>query len=188
MALLKVGDRIPEGAKFAYIPVDLQSVHQEDALSCSQPLEFDLDTHLSRLQDGENVLLVAVPGAFTPTCTENHIPPYLDNLVLLKQQKNVALIIVVSANDAFVLNAWAKLLLRSVRVTGNEPKLVFASDAGAKFSSQFDFSVDASARGMGIRTARYAIAFGKDRVVKYVGKETDRSVRYSGLETVTAKL
>lgn len=188
MTDLKVGDYLPEGVKFSYIPVDLQYVQQEDALSCSQPLPFDLDKQIAQLNSNSNVLLVAVPGAFTPTCTENHIPPYLDNLAKLKQEKNVAMIIIVSTNDAFVLNAWAKLLLRNIKVTGNEPKVVFASDGGAKFSSQFNLSVDASARGMGVRTARYAIAISKDRQIKYIGKEVDRTVQHSSLEAATAKL
>jgi alkyl hydroperoxide reductase 1 len=188
MPQLQVGDRLPEGVKFNYIPIDLQQVHQEDVLACAQPLVFDLDKQLAKLDENSNVLLVAVPGAFTPTCTENHIPPYLEKLVKLKEEYNVALIIIISTNDAFVLNAWAKLLLRDVKATGKEPRLVFASDGGAQFSQKFDLSVDARARGMGVRTARYAIAFSKDRLVKYVGKEVDRSVRYSGVDAVVAKL
>lgn len=178
---LQQGDTFPKDIAFKFIPIDLN--RKQDPLACEQPILLKLDKHLEQTEG--NTLIVSVPGAFTPTCTENHIPPFLNNLTKLKNEKNIGSIIVISANDAFVLNAWGKLLLSTVKVTEPAPKIFFASDGNAAFSKNNDLSVDASANGMGIRSARYAIVIeDKTRKILYLGKEIERGVKFSGIDAI----
>lgn len=185
---LHVGDKFPSGVEFKYIPIDLAELKQANALACSTPLLLSLD----KVVENGAVVIVSVPGAFTPTCTENHIPPYLDQAKQLAAEKGIKTIIVTSANDAFVLNAWGKLLLQQSQLANGDvtgaPKIIFASDPLAKFSQAHDLSVDATANGLGIRTARYAIVV-DGGVVKYLGKEVEKGVHVSGVDSIlSAKL
>lgn len=182
---ISTGSTFPTGIEFAYVPIDLATIAQEDALACSTPLPLKLD----KLIGQGKVLVVAVPGAFTPTCTENHIPPYLLHLAELKK-KGVATVVVVSANDPFVQNAWGKLLLKQADVDASAdlPKVIFASDPNAKFSVDNDISLDLTAKGLGVRTARYAFVVDTDRSVSYYGVEPGADVSVSGYDAVEAKL
>ncbi|ODV79723.1 Redoxin [Suhomyces tanzawaensis NRRL Y-17324] len=188
------GDQFPKDVTFTHVPIDLATVQTASALACEIPTPLKLDKLFDQLADtsSPNVVIVSVPGAFTPTCTENHIPPYLTHLAALKNDKKVGALIIISANDAFVLNAWGKLLIKneaSVSASGDYPRVIFASDPAAKFSAAHDLSVDASANGMGIRTARYGLVVdAKSRKIKYLGKEVERGVKHSGYEAVTSKL
>lgn len=181
--MVSQGDKFPEGVQFKYIPVELKKT--EDPLACSIPTVLNVDKLLEEDKNGFT-LIVSVPGAFTPTCTANHIPPYLNNLSELVEKKNINTLIVISANDAFVLNAWGKLLVAGAKMgDGPFPKVFFASDPLAEFSLKNGLSVDASANGMGIRTARYALAIrNSDRQIVYLGKETEKGVKVSGLDAV----
>lgn len=194
MPALRQGDQFPANTELKYIPIELESLKDQDPLACSTPLPLSIDKLVAKHQNetAHNILAVSVPGAFTPTCTANHIPPFLQNLAKLKAEKDIGVLIVLSANDAFVLNAWGKLLLQKIELNGVEkfPKVIFASDPSAKFSQENDLFVDASANGMGIRTARYALvidaATGK---VSYLGRETEKGVNVSGVDAVlNAKL
>ena len=190
--MLTEGGEFPQGVVFTHIPIDLSATKDQlNPLSCAIPTGLKLDKLFEELKQTAalNVLIVSVPGAFTPTCTENHIPPYLNNLNKLKDHK-IGAVIFISANDAFVLNAWGKLLIQDATLGNGEfPKVYFASDANAEFSKKNDLSVDVTSRGMGIRTARYAlIVDGNGRKVKYVGKEVEKVVNFSGLDAVLAKL
>lgn len=186
------GGEFPQGVEFTHIPIELSAAKDQlNPLACAIPTGLKLDKVLAELSqsDALKVLIVAVPGAFTPTCTENHIPPYLNSLPKLKENK-VGAVIFTSANDAFVLNAWGKLLILEATLgSGDFPKVFFASDPNAEFSQKHNLSVDVTSKGMGIRTARYAlIVDGKDRKVQYIGKEVERAVNFSGLDAVLAKL
>lgn len=178
---LKRREIFPKDVTFRYIPIDLNT--KQDPLVCEQPILLNLDKLLEET-DG-NTLIVSVPGAFTPTCTANHIPPFLANLKKLKNEKNIDAFIVISANDAFVLNAWGKLLLDNVKITEPKPRLFFASDSNSAFSLKNDLSVDASANGMGTRNSRYAVIIeNKTRKVSYLGREVEKEVKFSGLDAV----
>lgn len=188
---LSVGSNFPDSIEFQYIPVDLSTLKQENALACAKPFPLKVDTLLSKLSTDGKLLIVSVPGAFTPTCTENHIPPYLTaaHLTALKS-KNVETLIILSANDAFVLNAWAKLLLQASDITDASdkfPKIIFASDPLAKFSADNGLSLDAG--GLGIRTNRYALVVDSAKKVVYHGLETKPEVNLSGYDAIVgAKL
>lgn len=186
------GQTFPTDVVFTYIPIDIADQAQlENALACSIPTGLKIDSLLAELAStaAPNALVVSVPGAFTPTCTENHIPPFLTHLAKLKAKKNIGAVIIVSANDAFVLNAWGKLLVKDAKIDASKPdtlpKLYFASDGNAAFSQAHDLSVDVTAKGLGIRTARYALVVSaSDRKVVYLGKETEPGVNHSGLDAV----
>ena len=182
------GSSFPSGVEFAYIPIDLSTIKNDDALACAKPLPLKLDKLIEQ-NAGSNVLFVSVPGAFTPTCTENHIPPYLDNLAALKKEKNILTIVVLSANDPFVLNAWAKFLLKDAKydAAADLPKVVFASDPNAKFSQDNGISLDLSGAGFGLRTGRYAFVVNADtRSVSYYGVESGSGVEASGYDAIKA--
>ncbi|CAK7896785.1 peroxiredoxin Ahp1p [[Candida] anglica] len=180
---MQVNDKFPTDVVFKYIPINLE----EPPLACSQPILFKFDQKLESLE-GKSIAIVSVPGAFTPTCTENHIPPFVENLATLKKDKNIGLVVVLSANDAFVLNAWGKLLLADKKDVDTS-SIVFASDPNAEFAQKNGLSVDASANGMGIRTARFALVVDSERTVKYLGVEQQRGVSVSGYEAIVkAKL
>ncbi|MBQ5153981.1 peroxiredoxin, partial [Macrococcus caseolyticus] len=170
---LSVGSEFPKGVKFTYIPY---SEENADVKACGFPIQLDLDKELS----GKKVIIVAVPGAFTPTCMVNHIPPFGRRLSDLKS-KGVDDVIVISANDPFVLSAWGKVL-------GLDGKIKFASDPNASFSQSVGLSFDGTAKGMGIRTTRYAAVVDNGKVT-YLGVEENPGVAtVSGADAVISKL
>lgn len=188
---ISTGSSFPEGIEFAYVPIDPATVAQGSALECSVPLPLKLDKLIEQNKGG-NILFVAVPGAFTPTCTENHIPPYLTHLADLRKNKDITTVVIVSANDPFVQNAWGKLLLQQAKVNDAKglPKVIFASDPNAKFSVDNNLSLDLTDKGLGVRTARYAFVINADtRKVSYYGLESGAGVTVSGYDAVeSAKL
>lgn len=169
--MVKSGDQFPRGVKLAYIPYDEELAKSG---ACGVPRPLNLDTLLDK-----RFLIVSVPGAFTPTCSENHIPPFLEHLGDLK--KKIDEIIVLSANDPFVLNAWSKNLKA---YNGN---VKFASDPNAQFSKSLGLSADLTSRGMGVRTMRYAMLVNNGKI-EYVGVEDKPGVTVSGYDSVKAKL
>ncbi|KAJ2916682.1 hypothetical protein MD484_g3742, partial [Candolleomyces efflorescens] len=170
MAAIKVGDTIPEGT-FKYIP---WTEALEDTLVCGLPV--DLSTNEWK---GKKIVLFSVPGAFTPTCHTNHLPPYLEKYDQFKA-KGVDAIAVLAANDPFVMSGWA-------RFEGLKDKIIALSDNGAQWSKKLGLDKDLTANGLGIRTSRYALIL-EDNVVKYVGIETERGVTVSGADAVLAHL
>ncbi|THF51012.1 peroxiredoxin [Allorhizobium terrae] len=117
------------------------------------PVEITTDD----LFKGKKVVVFAVPGAFTPTCTLNHLPGYLENRDALLA-KGVDDIAVVSVNDWHVMGAWAQS-------TGGMGKIHFLADWDASFSKALGLDMDLSAGGLGVRSKRYAMLV-EDGVVK----------------------
>lgn len=95
------------------------------------------------------VVLFAVPGAFTPTCNNNHLPSFLEHAEEIKS-KGIDAIYVTGVNDVFVMNAWAK-------ATQGEDKITFLSDGNGDFAKAIGLSMDGSGFGLGIRSQRYAM-------------------------------
>ncbi|KIK26357.1 hypothetical protein PISMIDRAFT_273793 [Pisolithus microcarpus 441] len=164
---IAVGDKVPHGT-FNYIP---HTPELDDQLVCG--------TRMSSYMNSNKVVLVSVPGAFTPTCHVNHLPPFLARYDEFKA-KGVDIIAVLAANDAFVMSGWA-------RVEGLKDKILALSDGNAEWSKAMGLSVDLSHVGFGLRTARYAIIL-DDLVVKYLGVEPGRGVTVSGAEAVLEAL
>ncbi|WP_075219848.1 peroxiredoxin [Acuticoccus yangtzensis] len=114
------------------------------------------------LTKGRKVVVFGVPGAFTPTCHNNHLPGFLTNYDDIKS-KGVDEIAVVSVNDVFVMNAWTK-------ATEAGGKITFLADGSAAFTKAVGLDLDASGIGMGIRSKRYAMLV-EDGVVKVLNIE-----------------
>lgn len=172
MVSIKVGDKFPTDIKLQYTPYNAES---GDILACSIPTAYDLSKKLP----GKTVVFVAVPGAFTPTCTADHIPPFVQKIGELKS-KGVDEVVVISANDAFVLNAWGKAL-------GVKDEIIFASDPNALLSGKLGLQKDLTAAGMGVRTSRYAVIV-VDGIVKYVEEEPGSGVSVSGVDAILSAL
>ncbi len=98
---------------------------------------------------GKKVVLFGVPGAFTPTCSNNHLPGFLENhdAILAKGVDQIA---VVAVNDQFVMRAWS-------RFTGGEGKILFLADGSGDFVKSVGLDLDLSAGGLGLRSKRFSM-------------------------------
>ncbi|EGV60202.1 peroxiredoxin type-2 [Yamadazyma tenuis] len=172
---MQQGDKFPSGIEFLYIPVS----KGEDALACSRPLKLSFDKLIA---DG-NLLVVSVPAAFSPLCTEQHLPEILTNFDKL-DALGIKNVVVYSVNDAFTLNAWGKLLVNKYNVERN---VYFASDPNGQFTASHKLGSDKSKFGMGYRSERFAMVISKG-VVAYLKKD-DQGMENSGIKgIITAKL
>jgi peroxiredoxin len=115
------------------------------------------DVPITELTRGKKVVLFAVPGAFTPTCSEKHLPGFVEQADAIKA-KGVDEILCVAVNDPFVLSAWEK----ARNVNG---KVKILSDGNAEFTRAIGLDLDASGFGLGTRSKRYAMVV-EDGVVK----------------------
>ena len=111
---------------------------------------------------GKKVVLFAVPGAFTPTCTMNHLPGYLEHNDAIRAE-GVDTIAVVAVNDIHVMGAWAK-------ATGAEGRILFLSDGNGDFTKALGLDIDMTMGGMGLRSRRYAMLV-EDGVVRVLNVE-----------------
>ena len=143
---IKVGDRIPE-AKFR-------------VMSEGGPAWKTTD----EVFKGKKVVLFAVPGAFTPTCHNNHLPGFLNNANAIKA-KGVDTIAVTGVNDVFVMEAWKK-------ATGAQGKIDFLADGNGDFAKAIDLALDASGVGLGLRSRRYTMLV-EDGVVQRLSVEEE---------------
>lgn len=98
---------------------------------------------------GKKVVLFGVPGAFTPTCSNNHLPGYLENYDAILA-RGVDTVAVVAVNDQFVMQAWANF-------TGGEGKLLFLADGNGDFVKATGLDHDMSGRGLGLRATRFSM-------------------------------
>lgn len=132
---------------------------------------------VAELFAGKKVVLFAVPGAFTPTCSEEHLPGY----VVLSdkfQAKGVDLIACVAVNDAFVMKAWGEV--------HNASELLMLGDGDASFSKALGLTMDTAAFG-GVRSQRYAMVI-EDGVVTLLNVEAAGEFEASKAETLLAAL
>ncbi len=111
---------------------------------------------------GKRVVLFAVPGAFTPTCSNSHLPGFLTSADSFKA-KGIDTIACTAVNDVFVLDAWA-------RSTGADDKILFLADGNADFARALGLEHDGSAAGLGLRSKRYAMLI-EDGIVKLLNVE-----------------
>jgi glutaredoxin/glutathione-dependent peroxiredoxin len=106
------------------------------------------DVSTDELFGKNKVVLFALPGAFTPTCSAKHLPGFVEKAEQIRA-KGVDSIVCLSVNDAFVMSAWGK-----DQKVGDKIKLV--ADGGADFTRAVGLDFDASKFGMGVRSQRYA--------------------------------
>lgn len=98
---------------------------------------------------GKKIVLFAVPGAFTPTCSANHLPSYIDHYFSIID-KHIDAVACIAVNDAFVMKAWEK-------ASGSEGKIIMLADGNGDFTKALGLELDATGFGMGIRSKRYSM-------------------------------
>ena len=130
------------------------------------------------LFSGRNVVLFAVPGAFTPTCSERHLPGFVEHFDEFRQ-KGIE-VACISVNDPFVMQAWGQ----SQHVPGG---LLMLADGNGDFTRALGLEMDASAYGMGTRAKRFAI-YAEDGVVKQVHVEAPGEFRVSSAEYMLSQI
>ena len=156
---IKAGDRLPE--------VPLQRIR-----------EGVESVNTRSLFDGKKVVIFAVPGAFTPTCSERHLPGFVQHFEEFRA-KGVD-VACVAVNDPFVMQAWGE----SQHVPDG---LLMLADGNGDFTRALGLEMDASAYGMGTRSKRFAI-YAEDGVARQVLVEAPGEFRVSSAEHVLAQL
>lgn len=142
---------------------------------------IDGDAEVQRLSTtelftGRNVVLFAVPGAFTPTCSERHLPGYVKHYAEFKTRGLD--VYGMSVNDAFVMKAWAA----SQHVP---PGLKLLADGNGQFTKALGLEMDGSAYGMGMRSRRFAL-YAENGVVKLLNIESPGELRVTTAEALLA--
>ena len=120
------------------------------------------DVSLAELTKGKKVVIFAVPGAFTPTCSMKHLPGFVESADSIRK-KGVDDIVCLSVNDAFVMGAWG----REQKSTGIVRMM---ADGSAEFTKAAGLTLDLTSRGMGVRSQRYSMLV-VDGVVKQLNVE-----------------
>lgn len=162
--MLKVGDELPA--------VSLQEYVEVAAGGCSVgPNSFDVRKEAA----GKTIAVFALPGAYTPTCSAQHVPGYVAMSGALRAA-GVDEIWCVSVNDAFVMGAWA----RDQKTAG---KVRMMADGSAEFARAAGLTLDLTARGMGLRSQRYSMLV-KDGVVKSLNVEAPGKFEVSDAATM----
>lgn len=128
---------------------------------------------------GKKVVLFALPGAFTPTCSASHLPGYVvkaDELFA----RGIDSIICLSVNDAHVMQAWGE-------DQNVEDRILMIADGNADFTRAIGLEIDRSDAGMGIRSQRYAMVVG-DGVVERLEIEAPGAFEVSDVDTILSGL
>ena len=107
------------------------------------------DISTDELFSNKKVVLFSVPGAFTPTCSAQHLPGFIDHADLIKEKK-VDTIVCMSVNDAFVMDAWGK-------DRGAGEKVLMVADGNGDFTKALGLELDAKGFGLGMRSQRFSM-------------------------------
>lgn len=158
---IKAGDRIPNG-KFSLMTKD-----GPGSLSTQE------------LFSGKKVVLFSVPGAFTPTCSNSHLPGYIKHAADIKA-KGVDTIACMAVNDAFVMDAWGK-------DRGVGDKILMLADGNGEFTRALGLELDANGFGMGKRSQRFSMVV-NDGIVEELNVEAPREFKVSTAECVLGQL
>ncbi len=158
---IKVGDKIPSATL--------------TAMTAEGPKPVSTD----ELFKGKKVVLFAVPGAFTPTCSAKHLPGFVQNADAIKA-KGVDTVACVAVNDAFVMGAWGK-------DQKAEGKVQMLADGSGKFADAVGLSMDLTERGLGKRSQRYSMIV-DDGVVKSLNVEQGGAFEVSDAGTILKQL
>jgi glutaredoxin/glutathione-dependent peroxiredoxin len=166
--MIQVGERLPAGT--------LMEMNEVEAPGC--PVG-PVSLQVLEQAGGKRIIIFGLPGAFTPTCSARHVPGYVAQYDRLRA-KGVDEIWCVSVNDAFVMGAWSK----DQNAAG---KIRMLADGNADYSGALGLEIDMSARGMGVRSKRYAMLV-EDGVVKALNVEQPGKFEVSSAETMLALL
>ena len=158
---IKVGDKLPDATFNTMSPDGPKPMTTADVFG------------------GKKVVLFAVPGAFTPTCHNTHLPGFIQMAGDMKS-KGIDTIACTAVNDVFVLSAWAKQ-------TGADGKILFLADGAADFAKKVGLELDLTARGMGVRSRRYSMVV-ENGVVKHLAVEAPGQFEVSSADAVMKAL
>ena len=158
---IQIGDTLPEGS-----------------------FNIMLDDKPSEINTGDlfgnkNILLFAVPGAFTPGCSLNHLPGFISNRSEL-YSKGIDQIVCLAVNDIFVMSAWAK----SQNISN---EIMMISDGNCDYTKKIGLEIDSTAFGMGIRSRRYALVANDSKITQLFIDEPGK-IEVSTAESVLSKL
>jgi peroxiredoxin len=131
------------------------------------------------LFNGKKVVLFAVPGAFTPLCSGQHLPGFINNADAILA-KGVDTIVCLSVNDAFVMGAWGE-------AQGAGDKVRMVADGNGEFTAAMGLEMDGSGFGLGSRSQRYAMIV-DNGVISQLNVEEGRNFEASKAETILAAL
>ncbi len=156
---IKVGDRIPAGV-LNQLKDGVQAVSTGELFA------------------GRKVVLFAVPGAFTPTCSNRHLPGYIQHF---EDFRTLGVdVACMAVNDAFVMDAWAK--------SQNAPEdLIMLADGNGTFTKALGLEMDGTGFGMGLRAQRFAL-YAEDGVVRILHVEAPGEFRVSSAEVMLEAL
>jgi peroxiredoxin (alkyl hydroperoxide reductase subunit C) len=166
--MIAVGQKLPSATLYEFL--------NEETEGCSVgPNAFEID----KLVAGKKIVIFALPGAFTPTCSAQHVPGYLAQYDAIKA-RGVDEIWCVAVNDPFVMGAWGRDLNvgKKVRMLG---------DGSAEFTGKLGMEFDLTKRGLGIRSQRYAMVV-EDGVVKSLSLEAPGKFEVSDAASVLKQL
>lgn len=158
---IQVGDTLPQGTF--------------KIMSADGPKELTTEA----LFKGKKVMFFSVPGAFTPTCSNKHLPGYVSNAAALKA-KGIDTIACMAVNDVFVMDAWAK-----AGRTGDS--VLMLADGNGAYAKALGLEMDASGFGMGIRSKRFSMIV-EDSVVKQLNVEPPGQFNVSSAECALGQL
>ena len=159
---IKPGDKLP----------DVQLMHLGDA--GPSPISTE------ELFSGKTVALFAVPGAFTPTCSNQHLPGFIEKSEELRAA-GVDTIVCLSVNDAFVMGAWGQQ-------QGANGKVMMVADGNGELTEKMGLSMDGSGFGMGMRSVRYSMII-RDGAVETLNIEQNPGTAVdSGAENLLSQL
>ncbi len=159
--MIQIGEKLPD--------VELKIMGKERPES--------VQTH--ELFQGKRVVLFALPGAFTPTCSKFHLPDYVELSDQIRD-KGIDLIICLSVNDAWVMDAWGN-------AHGAGERVMMLADGNAEFTRAIGLDSDMSGAGFGIRSLRYSIVV-NDSVVTHLNIEEPRKFEVSDAKSMLALL
>lgn len=165
---IQVGDTLPAGTLSEFIEVE--------GNGCTLgPNTFQV----ADLVKGKKIVIFAVPGAFTPTCSAKHVPSYRDNFDQLKA-KGVDEVWCLSVNDPFVMGAWG----RDQQTAG---KIRMMADGSGVYTKALGLELDLVAKGLGVRSDRYSMLV-DNGVVKALHREAPGKFEVSDGSTMLKTL
>lgn len=135
---IQIGEQLPSATVYEFI-------HEETAGCSLGPNAYDVQ----QASAGKTIAILALPGAFTPTCSAKHLPGFIEKAAEFKA-KGVDEIWCVSVNDAFVMGAWGK-------EAGAAGTVRMMADGSAEFTKKIGMELDLTAKGLGVRSQRYSM-------------------------------
>ncbi|QKM63909.1 peroxiredoxin [Polynucleobacter tropicus] len=166
--MIAIGQKLPNATLYEFF--------NEEAEGCALgPNAFEVE----KIAAGKKIVIFGLPGAFTPTCSAKHVPGYVESYDAIKA-KGVDEIWCVSVNDPFVMGAWGRdqKVGKKVRMLG---------DGSAEFTKKLGLELDLTARGLGLRSDRYAMIV-EDGVVKSLDREAPGKFEVSDAASILKKL